>query len=128
MDKPPAPMPTQAPPSAPQPTPITSPVPVMQPQQPALLSPKPLEWLIRSKPSALLLALKSGGEQHISNLAKKSSMSYVHALEILKVLEEKGIVTSESRGNKRFVKLTDAGLAFVSALEELVKKAPAKKV
>jgi predicted transcriptional regulator len=71
--------------------------------------------------------LKSGGDQHISTLAKKSSMSYVHALGMLKKLEEKGLVTTELKGNKRIVKLTEPGISFVLSLEELIKKAPAKR-
>jgi len=139
MDKPPAqsppqptpitttvPAPISTPITSPQPTQITVPTSITAPQQPPP-SPQPLEWLIRPKPSALLLILKSGGDQHISTLAKKSSMSYVHALGMLKKLEEKGLVTTELKGNKRIVKLTEPGISFVLSLEELIKKAPAKR-
>ena len=136
MDKPPAQSPPQPTPittpvptpiTTPQPTPITVPTSITAPQQPPP-SPQPLEWLIRPKPSALLLILKSVGEQHVSALAKKSSMSYVHALGMLKKLEEKGLVTTELKGNKRIVKLTEPGVSFVSSLEDLIKKAPVKRV
>ena len=131
MDKPPAPQqpqvtPIVTPPPAPAPTPITTPVSPATPP-PAQALPYALDWLVRQKPYLLISSLRQGGEQNISALAKKSSMSYVHAIEMLKMLEEKGVITTEMRGNRRMVKLTESGLAFASALEELVKKVPQKK-
>ncbi len=96
------------------------------PQKP--VSAAELGWLLRPKPAALLLILKAGGDAHVSLLAKKSSMSYVHTVGVLKTLQENGIITTEARGNKRIARLTEAGVAFVSALEELAKKAPSRKV
>ncbi len=133
MDKPPASQPPQPSPiptpiTTPQPTQITSSVLISPPSQPIpQQAPFALDWLIRQKPCLLIISLRSGGEQNISNLAKKSGMSYVHAIELMKLLEGKGIITTELRGNKRMARLTEGGAAFASALEELVKKTPTKK-
>jgi predicted transcriptional regulator len=97
-------------------------------QKPILASPNDLDWLLRPKPALLLLALKSEGEWNISSLSRKSSMSYVHAIGLLKRLEELGFVLTESKGNRRLVRLTDSGSAFASALEELLAKAGERKV
>jgi len=133
MDKPQiAVSPQPVPAATPQPTPIPQPSPTTTPVSPVPSAPSlqtqfSLDWLVRQKPYMLLSALRSGGEQNISNLAKKSGMSYVHAIEMLKMLEERGILTTELKGNKRMIRLTEGGTAFVFALEELVKKAPQKK-
>jgi predicted transcriptional regulator len=146
MDKPPQqqsppPASSPAPTPTPTPTPITSP-PIPKPQQPIPTpitspvspatqappqipqAPFTLDWLIRQKPYLLISSLRIGGEQNMSSLAKKSQMSYVHAIEMLKTLEENGIVLSELKGHKRMVKLTEPGMQFALALEELVKKNP----
>jgi predicted transcriptional regulator len=127
MDKPPVASPA---PPLPQPTPITSvatlapaPVPV-----PALLvSTQQIEWLVRAKPAALILLLKNSGEQNMSSLAKNSSLSYVHTIQVVKNLQEKGLATAEAKGNRKIVRLTDAGIVFASALEDLAKKVPQKR-
>jgi len=86
-----------------------------------------LDWLLRRKPYLLLSSLKTAGDHNISSLAKKSGMSYVHAIELMKLLESKGIVATELKGNKRIVKLTEGGAAVASVLDELVKKTPQNK-
>ncbi len=58
------------------------------------------------------------GSGSISELSRMLETSYAHAVKVLRVLEDNGIVKTEMRGRTRVVRLTDRG----EKLYETIKK------
>lgn len=66
--------------------------------------------ILKQKQTKILLALKDTSQNwYISNLAKASNTTYVHACNFLVTCEALGIVSSERRGKLKLIKLTDRG-------------------
>ncbi|NYZ77102.1 MarR family transcriptional regulator [Candidatus Micrarchaeota archaeon] len=73
---------------------------------------------LRIKPCRMMVLLKESGSKYISELAKESGATYVHATKLIRHLEKEGIVTIEQNGKKRMVKLTEKGMKIATALSE----------
>ncbi|MFH1222676.1 MAG: winged helix-turn-helix domain-containing protein [Candidatus Micrarchaeota archaeon] len=78
-----------------------------------------LDLFLRKKPCKMLVLLKDSQEpKYISEIAKESGATYVHATKLIKKLEKSGVVVLEKVGKKRMVRLTDDGLKIATALSE----------
>ncbi len=74
----------------------------------------------RPKPCKIMLLLREPESSwHLSKLAKNSDSTYVYVSQLIPELAEKGLVTIESKGKKKMVKLTDKGMIVAKVIEEL---------
>jgi predicted transcriptional regulator len=77
----------------------------------------------RPKPCRIMMLLRdTEGAWHLSKLAKSSDTSYVYVTHLISELEKGGLVSIESKGKKRIVKLTEKGLAVANIIHELMAK------
>ena len=77
----------------------------------------------RPKPCKILILLRDEKTPwHLSKLATQSSSTYVYATKLLTNLEKLGIVSLESKGKKRLVRLTEKGSEIAKLLEDLASK------
>lgn len=67
----------------------------------------------------MLLLREPESSWHLSKLAKNSDSTYVYVSQLIPELAEKGLVTIESKGKKKMVKLTDKGMIVAKVIEEL---------
>jgi predicted transcriptional regulator len=75
----------------------------------------------RPKPCKILTALKDTDTRwHLSKLAKSTDTTYVYVTRLVSKLEEEGILTVESKGKMRIVKLTEKGMKIANAIDELM--------
>ncbi len=74
------------------------------------------ELFLRVKNVRLLLLLRQGPHS-ISEIAKKADVTYLHAREVINLLEEAGLVSSEKKGRARLVSLTERGQEVAVTLE-----------
>ncbi len=83
---------------------------------------KLLEWLIRPKPAFFILLIKNSRmELSITDLSKSSDMSYVHAMDLIKKIEAENYIETESKGNRRMVRLTKKGETMATYLEDMIR-------
>lgn len=75
-----------------------------------------VDLFMRVKNVRLFLLLRQGA-YHISDLAKKTDVTYLHARDVVNMLEEAGLVKTEKKGRKRLVSLTERGEEVAIALE-----------
>lgn len=74
---------------------------------------------LKEKQAAALILLKDQNTYwHLSKIAKHSNSTYVYITKLMNILEKKGIVSLETKGNRRMVKLTEKGLKLTNLLEE----------
>ena len=74
---------------------------------------------MKEKQVAALIVLKDQNSAwHLSKIARQSSTTYVYITKLMSILEKKGLVTLETKGKRRIVKLTEKGLKLVNLLEE----------
>jgi len=79
-----------------------------------------LSLFARPKPCSILTTLKdSESTWHLSKLAKATDTTYVYVTKFVSQLEKENIVTIESKGKKRIVKLTEKGTRIANAIDEL---------
>lgn len=84
------------------------------------------KFLLKIKPTTILICLKDTGQQwYPSKLAKQSDTSYVYVTTWLSKLEKTGWVKLEQKGRLKIVSLTEKGMTIAALLDELVKKADA---
>ncbi len=82
-----------------------------------------LQLFARPKPCRIMTLLRdSENAWHLSKLAKSSDTSYVYVTHLVSELQKGGLVTIESKGKKRIVKLTEKGLAVANIIYELTNK------
>lgn len=82
-----------------------------------------LQLFARPKPCRIMTLLRDNESAwHLSKLAKSSDTSYVYVTHLISELEKGGLVTIESRGKKRMVRLTEKGLAVANLIHELTNK------
>ncbi|MBS3067972.1 DUF4364 family protein [Candidatus Micrarchaeota archaeon] len=85
--------------------------------------------LIKDKPLRILLALKEPESVwYLSKLAKATGTTYVFVTHFISKLEKTGIVTMETKGKKRFAKLTEKGMQVATLFEEIRNKLETKSV
>ena len=75
---------------------------------------------LRGKPSKLLILLLQDKQWHISALARESNQSYIYATTLIKLFEASGMISINSNGKKRIVKLTEKGEKIARAVQELI--------
>lgn len=78
-------------------------------------------FLLRDKPAKVfsLLKLKPA---YLSEIAKETGTTYVYITNLMKSLQQRGLVTIQSTGKKKNVSLTDKGKEVANAVEELRRK------
>lgn len=82
-----------------------------------------LQLFARPKPCRIMTLLRdSENAWHLSKLAKSSDTSYVYVTHLVSELQKGGLVTIESKGKKRIVKLTEKGLAVANIIYELTNR------
>lgn len=83
--------------------------------------------LIRDKPIRILFALKEPETVwYLSKLAKATGTTYVFVTKFISKLEKNGIVIMETKGKKRFAKLTEKGMQISTLFEEIKNKLETK--
>lgn len=78
------------------------------------------ELFFRRKPAMMLVALKRVTKaRYGSMLAKEVDCTYSHAVKILQVLEQIGLVVFEKKGRIKIIKLTKKGNEVASHIETI---------
>ena len=81
---------------------------------------------LKAKPSAVLLLLKDAQQAwYPSKLARESSSSYVHTVNLLSQLRKLGVVSVEKKGRQNIYKLAERGAQLASLLDDFSKKCEA---
>jgi predicted transcriptional regulator len=81
---------------------------------------------LKIKPSSVLMLLKDSQQQwYPSKLARASNSSYVHTVNLLIELRNKGVVSIEKKGRQNFYKLTEKGAHLAVSLDDFAKKCDA---
>ena len=75
------------------------------------------ELFLRLKNVKMLLLLREKKKWYVSLLAKEADVTYPHAIQIIKKLEQAGLVKTAKDGRNRYVELTDKGREVAIALE-----------
>jgi predicted transcriptional regulator len=74
----------------------------------------------RRKPALMLVALKKiSRARYGSLLAKEVDCTYSHAVKILQMLEELGLVVFEKKGRTKLIKLTKRGQEVADSIENI---------
>ncbi|MBU0586038.1 hypothetical protein KJ780_00850 [Candidatus Micrarchaeota archaeon] len=78
---------------------------------------------LKEKQVAAIGLLKDHEKQwHLSRIARESGTTYVYITHLMSILEKKGLVTLETKGKKRIVKLTEKGIRLVNLLDDAKKQ------
>jgi len=74
----------------------------------------------RRKPAMMLVSLKKNTRlRYGSVLAKEVDCTYSHAVKILQILEELGLVEFDKKGRIKLIKLTKKGQEAAEAIEKI---------
>ena len=74
----------------------------------------------RRKPALMLVALKKLTKaRYGSVLAKEVDCTYSHAVKILQILEQLGLVVFEKKGRMKLIKLTKKGQEIADNIENI---------
>ncbi|VVB98018.1 Uncharacterised protein [uncultured archaeon] len=74
---------------------------------------------MKEKQVAALTVLKDQNSSwHLSKIARQSNTTYVYITKLMSILEKKGLVSLETKGKRRLVKLTEKGLKLANLLDE----------
>ncbi len=74
---------------------------------------------MKEKQVAALTVLKDQNTSwHLSKIARQTGTTYVYITKLMSILEKKGLVTLETKGKRRLVKLTERGLKLANLLED----------
>ena len=77
------------------------------------------QLLLKVKPVKILLLLREDKEWYISELARKSGVTYVYTDYVINKLEKAGLIKTDKKGRKVTVKLTEKGLHIASIFEDI---------
>ena len=78
------------------------------------------DLFFRRKPALMLIALKKVSRaKYGSILAKEVDCTYSHAVKILQILEELGLVVFEKKGRIKIIKLTKKGIEVADNIESI---------
>jgi len=78
------------------------------------------DLFFRRKPALMLIALKKVSKaKYGSILAKEVDCTYSHAVKILQILEEMGLVVFEKKGRIKIIQLTKKGREVADRIEEI---------
>jgi len=76
------------------------------------------DLFFRRKPAMMLVSLKKNTRMRYGSiLAKEVDCTYSHAVKILQILEELGLVEFDKKGRIKLVKLTKKGKLVADAIE-----------
>ena len=84
-------------------------------------SDKPLSYFFHVKPIKILISLRSG-PKYVTLIAKEVDITYSHAIKLLDIFNELGLVEFEEQGRVKMVKLTDSGEEIARMCDNLVSK------
>jgi DNA-binding MarR family transcriptional regulator len=74
----------------------------------------------RRKPAMMLVSLKRNSRMRYGSiLAKEIDCTYSHAVKILQILEELGLVVFEKKGRIKVIQLTSKGKEVADAIEDI---------
>jgi DNA-binding MarR family transcriptional regulator len=82
---------------------------------------KPLTYFLHVKPIKILLALRTG-PKYVARIAKEVDITYSHAIKLLDIFNELGLVEFEEKGRIKMVKLTLSGEEIARVCDNLVSK------
>ncbi|MEM4295762.1 MAG: winged helix-turn-helix domain-containing protein [Candidatus Anstonellales archaeon] len=74
---------------------------------------------IKEKPASVMLALRQHQRLYLSELAKKSNVTFAYIKKFIPLLEQLGIVTISKERKKTYVALTEKGKEIAKLLYEL---------
>ncbi len=74
----------------------------------------------QEKGKQILLSLAGGDNQNVSQLTVDTKGTYAHTFNLLKCMEDRGIVSSEKAGRTRYIKLTKKGKKLADLLEKFI--------
>lgn len=78
------------------------------------------DLFFRRKPAMMLIALKKVSRaKYGSILAKEVDCTYSHAVKILQILEQLGLVVFEKKGRIKVIKLTKKGQEVANHIESI---------
>lgn len=85
------------------------------------------EIFLNEKPVMTLVVIRRHRDDvYCSVVSKRIDTTYAHTVKIISKLEDKGLIKSEKKGRKKFLKLTDKGEEyadlFIDLLDLLEKK------
>ena len=75
--------------------------------------------VLRKKPAAVFIFLKSREQAYLSEIAKETGTSYVYITNLITSLEKKGLVSIHPESKKKMVKLTEKGKELSTLIEEI---------
>jgi|Deesub1362B_J571_1020462.scaffolds.fasta_scaffold06354_2 predicted transcriptional regulator len=78
------------------------------------------ELFLQKKPKEILFYLKSENSANISEIAAKTNSTYAHSFNLIRELEDLGIVITKKKGRSKVVTLTEKGRDLAALLEEFV--------
>ena len=77
-----------------------------------------VDLFLRTRNVKMLLLLRDKNKKwYVSLLAKEADVTYPHAIQIVKKLEEHGLVRTVKEGRTRYIELTDLGEEVAVTLE-----------
>jgi len=82
---------------------------------------KPFSYFLHVKPIKILISLRSG-PKYVTLIAKEVDMTYSHAIKLLDIFNELGLVEFEEKGRIKMVKLTDSGEEIARMFDNLLSK------
>jgi DNA-binding MarR family transcriptional regulator len=82
---------------------------------------KPLNYFLHVKPIKILISLRTG-PKYVTMISKEVDITYSHAIKLLDIFNELGLVEFEERGRIKMVKLTDSGEEIARIFDNLVTK------
>ena len=73
--------------------------------------------LLKDKQTKILIALKDNGNKlNISDIAKNTNVTYVHACNFILYCEKAGLVKSKRQGKDKYISLTQKGSKIADML------------
>ncbi len=79
--------------------------------------------LFKDKQSRLLLALNGNSKEwYISDLARETGVTYIHATKFIARCEEAGIIESEKHGRLKRIFLTEKGKSVAASILSIMNK------
>jgi predicted transcriptional regulator len=78
------------------------------------------ELFLQKKPKEILIYLKNKNSANISEIAAKTNSTYAHSFNLIRDLENLGIVTTKKKGRSKVVTLTEKGRDLAALLEEFI--------
>lgn len=76
---------------------------------------------LNEKPVMTLVVIRRNRDDvYCSVVSKRIDTTYAHTVKIISKLEDKGLINSEKKGRKKFLKLTDKGEEYADLFIDLL--------